>query len=199
MYHPPRQTWCKPQAAGLLLVLLLLLATPCAHGALIDQLKERQSSLRCDNIKVALLLNAIGRQAGVNIFVADNIQETITMDMEGLTLYEAFQLVLEAKGLTYTEKNNVLLVEKLTGAESGVKNLQVRRLCTEYGNAGAYIDQLNPLLTPHGKLTVSSRGDCLIAQDLPLHLERVAALLAELDQPIPQVHIEAKIVDGNMH
>jgi type IV pilus assembly protein PilQ len=177
--------------AGLLVLVFLpahVSATP------LEQLKEHQTSLRCEEMKVALLLRAIGRQAEVNIFVSDDIKDTITLDMEGLSLYEAFKIITDAKQLSYIEKDNIILVEKLSTAEGGLKNFRTEKLCTEYGNAGTYVDQLKPLLSANGKLTVSHRGDCLIVQDLPAQIRRVALILSEMDQPIPQVYIESKIV-----
>lgn len=194
-----RQVFSRCMNSGLFVLiafcLMLTVITPApVNAALLDQLKEHQTSLRCEEMKVSLLLRAIGRQAEVNIFVSDDIKDTITLDMEGLSLYEAFKIITDAKHLSYTEKNNIIMVEKLSTAEGGLKNFRTERLCTEYGNAGSYISQLKPLLSTNGKLTVSHRGDCLIVQDLPTQIKRIALILSEMDQPVPQVYIEAKII-----
>jgi type IV pilus secretin PilQ/predicted competence protein len=136
----------------------------------------------------------MGRQAGINILVADNITDTINLDVEKLSLYEVFQIIMDAKQLHYYQKNNVLFVEKKTDFQGQQRDLASERLCTKFGNAAAYLDQLKPLLSQHGSITVSNRGNCLVIQDRAGNIPRLRTMLVELDQPIPQVHIEARIV-----
>jgi len=139
-------------------------------------------------------LRGMGRQAGINILVADNITDTINLDVEKLSLYEVFQIIMDAKQLRYYQKNNVLFVEKKADFQGQQRDLASERLCTKFGNAAAYLDQLKPLLSQHGSITVSNRGNCLVIQDRAGNIPRLRAMLVELDQPIPQVHIEARIV-----
>jgi type IV pilus secretin PilQ/predicted competence protein len=136
----------------------------------------------------------MGRQAGINILVADNITDTINLDVEKLSLYEVFQIIMDAKQLRYYQKNNVLFVEKKADFQGQQRDLASERLCTKFGNAAAYLDQLKPLLSQHGSITVSNRGNCLVIQDRAGNIPRLRTMLVELDQPIPQVHIEARIV-----
>jgi type IV pilus assembly protein PilQ len=49
-------------------------------------------------------------------------------------------------------------------------------------------------LSSNGSITVSNRGNCLVIQDRAGNIPRLRTMLVELDQPIPQVHIEARIV-----
>ncbi|MDA8164696.1 MAG: hypothetical protein M0017_06670 [Desulfobacteraceae bacterium] len=175
--------------------LLLALVGPArAEGDLVDRLKEHQSFLRGENLPVSMILQAMARQAGINIFVADNIQDTITLNVGNLTLYDVFQLIMEAKGLHYSERNKVLFVEKTADYSQTPKDLMTVRLCTEYGSAGDYLDQLKPLLGSTGRIMVADRGNCLLVQERKETIDRIEQMLAELDRPIPQVHIEARIV-----
>jgi type II secretory pathway component HofQ len=183
-----------PLGYCLVLLLGLLPAATAAEGDLVERLKAHDSSLRGDNLPVPLLLQAIARQAGVNIFVADTIQDTITIQVGNLTLHDVFHLVMEAKGLHYSERNKVIFVEKAADYRQTPRDLVTVRLCTQYGNAADYLDHLKPLLSGHGRITVANRGNCLIVQEREETIGRIEQMLAELDQPIPQVHIEARIV-----
>lgn len=190
------QTIRRLLSLGCCLVVLLSLLTPvaAAHGDLVARLKKHQSSLHGENLPVPLLLQAIGRQAGVNIFVAGNIKDTITINVNDLTLYDIFQIVMEAKGLRYSERNKVIFVEKAADYHQPPQKLLTVRLCTQYGNAADYLDQLKPLLGSQGRIAVADRGNCLIVQGHKETINRIQKMLAELDQPTPQVHIEARIV-----
>ncbi len=161
---------------------------------LLDALKDNTASLRGEELAVPLLLRGIGKQAGINIFVADDITETINIDVEALSLYEMFHVVMDAKQLSYYQKNNVLFVEKRGEAQAELRDMETVRLCTEFGNADSYIEQLKTLLTPKGSIMAGNRNSCLIVRDNEKNIPRIREMLEELDQPIPQVHIEARIV-----
>ena len=169
-------------------------AEPENDAPLLEDLKKFPASLRTENLSVSLLLRGMGRQAGINILVADNITETINLDVEKLNLYEAFQVIMDAKQLRYYQKNNVIFVEKKADSQGQQRDLANERVCTKFGNATAYVDQLKPLLGPNGSITVTNRGNCLVIHDRAGNLPRLREMLIELDQPIPQVHIEARIV-----
>lgn len=169
-------------------------ADPENDAPILAVLKTFPASMRTENLQVSLLLRGMGRQAGINIMVADNITDTINLDVEKLSLYEVFQVIMDAKQLRYYQKNNVLFVEKKADFQGQQRDLASERLCTKFGNAAAYLDQLKPLLGPNGSITVTNRGNCLIIQDRAGNIPRLREMLVELDQPIPQVHIEARIV-----
>jgi type II secretory pathway component HofQ len=169
-------------------------AEPKNEAPLLEALKSFPASLRTENLQVSLLLRGMGRQAGINILVADNITDTINLDVEKLNLYEAFQVIMDAKQLHYYQKNNVIFVEKKADFQGEKRDLVSERLCTKFGNATAYVDQLKPLLSQSGSIIVTNRGNCLVIQDRSGNFPRLREMLAELDQPIPQVHIEARIV-----
>ena len=169
-------------------------ADPENDAPILAVLKTFPASMRTENLQVSLLLRGMGRQAGINIMVADNITDTINLDVEKLSLYEVFQVIMDAKQLRYYQKNNVLFVEKKADFQGQQRDLASERLCTKFGNAAAYIDQMKPLLSPNGSITLTSRGNCLFIQDRAGNIPRLREMLVELDQPIPQVHIEARIV-----
>ena len=177
------------------LVLLGLLMTPGAGaGPLIDALKDHPASIRGENLQVPLLFRAIARQAGITVYVADNIDDTITIEMENRTLYDIFNLVVTAKHLRYYEKDGFLFIQKEADFQSAPVNLATRRICSQYGRAEDYLEQLGKLLSRSGTITPTERGNCLLVVDLPEQLDKVSAMLTELDRPIPQVYIEARIV-----
>ncbi|MFZ5763336.1 MAG: secretin N-terminal domain-containing protein [Thermodesulfobacteriota bacterium] len=187
------------RAIGLLLLLFCLGWCLPAHAtgnesALLDKLKGQPSSIRSENLRVDLLLRSIGKQAGVNIVMAETIDDTITLDVDNVNLYDVFQIIVDTKQLHYYEKNNILFVAKGGGADGRQQDVLTVRLCTQYANAGEYLDALKPLLSASGSLTVANRGNCLIVRDRDVNIARVEEMLAELDTPMPQVHIEARIV-----
>lgn len=163
-------------------------------GALVDRLKDHPSSMKIQEVPVSTMLQVIGRQAGINIYVDDKIDEKITIELENLSLYEVFQLIMSVKKLHYSEKNQVLFVEREVDFQASHDTLAEQRFCTKYGNIGLYLEKLRKSLGSQGSITETNRGNCLIIRDRQENLEVIGRLLTDLDQPVPQVHIEAQIV-----
>ena len=176
-----------------LLILPLLLPT-LSRADLVDRLREYPASMRCENIKVSTLLRTMGRQSGINIFVADNIDNTISFEMEQVSLHDVFQLIIDTQQLRFSEKNNVIFVQKKMDFREEQKDLTTERICTEFGQADQHLDQLLPLKSELGTITVTSRNNCLLIRDRQENIQLISAMLQELDTPIPQLHIEARIV-----
>ncbi|HIJ91765.1 MAG: hypothetical protein OEV91_11185 [Desulfobulbaceae bacterium] len=152
-------------------------------------LKKKQVTVRGENLAVAMLLQSLGKVSGVNIYVADDITETINIDLEDISMYDLFMVVTNSKNLHYSQKNNVIYVEK-----KGVPSAITTQICPENGTAFDYAAQLRPLLSPKGVLTFSERSNCLIVQDSEEVLVRIKTILSNLDTPLSQVHIKASIV-----
>ncbi|MBC8318329.1 MAG: hypothetical protein H8E41_10525 [Desulfobulbaceae bacterium] len=188
--------------SALMPILLLITVLPPAHcqpealaeNSLVERLKNFPTSMRCENLDVSTLLRAMGRQAGVNIFVSDTIIDTITFEMTDVSLFEVFQVILDAKKLHFLEKNNVIFVEKKSDFVEALKDIETSRLCPKFSNASDFTGPLEQLKSPTGRITVTSRDDCLIIQDRRENIAQMQILLKEMDQPVPQVHIEARII-----
>lgn len=168
---------------------------------LIQLLKAHKATVRAEELRVDQLLQAIGRQAGINIVVAADITETISFDVRDISFYEVFHFIMETRQLRYRQLNNVILVEKdkvKDKAEAAAlqQELLTVRVCPRYGQASEFIEQLRPLVSTAtgGSITVTARDACLLLKDREENLQRLEELLIELDRPIPQVHIEARIV-----
>lgn len=161
---------------------------------LIEQFREKTTEIRGEQLEVALLLRAIGRQAGVNVIVDDSIDETISLDLGDTTLYDAFQLLMETKDLRYYESNNAILIERAEDFREDQRDVIMVRLCAKYGDVGNHVSELQVVKSPDGSLTVSRDGNCLVVRDHEDNVERIKELLTDLDSPQPQVHIKARIV-----
>ncbi len=177
----------------LLLVPLLLISTP-AQAELVERLQDFPATMRCEELEVSTLLRAMGRQAGVNIFVADDIEGTISFEADKLTLYDVFQLVINSKDLYYSEDNKVISVKKKADPTDQAKDIINQKICADFGRADRYLQQLRPLKSEMGSISVINQGNCLLVRDHQQNVTLIKDMLKELDAPLPQIHIEARIV-----
>lgn len=185
-----KRRWIWP----VILLLCLLFCSLPAQAALVDQLKEHPAAIRGEDLKVITVLRAIGRQAGLNIFVNDTIIDTISIEMENLTLFDIFHVILNAKKLSYYEKDQIIYVEKQSDFQLEDQSHINKNICTKFGNAGDYIDQLRPMVSKTGSISTNKQGNCLVVRDRQENVDKVTLMISQLDQAMPQVHIEARIV-----
>lgn len=193
----PSKRPCGFFSASLLLLLFVVLVGQAAAGqpsGLVEKLRDYPATLQCENLEVATLLRAIGRQSGLNIYVSDTIKDTISFEMTDVTLYDVFELVLEAKNLHYSETKSALFVETDEDFNKMRKGIVTERICSDYGNSSTLKEQLDHLLSPQGVISATNNDSCLIIKDQQKNVADIKAMLAQIDRPIPQIHIEARMV-----
>jgi type IV pilus assembly protein PilQ len=124
---------------------------------------------------------------------------------------QALDIILRANKLGYLVDGTIVRVAPLSVLADEEK--QRRTLSEQQALAGelrvmtrtlsyATADQVRPLLlksalTQRGTIEVDARTNTLIISDLQSALEKAASLIETLDQPQPQVEIEARIVITN--
>lgn len=161
---------------------------------LADQFRYESTHIRVENLQVSQLLRAIGRKSGVNVIVSEEIKNTISLDLADITLYDLFHLVLETKGLRYYQSNKALVIEREEDFKKEQRDVMTVRLCPGYGNPEGHLQELETQKSEDGTIALTSDGNCLVARDHEDNIRKIKSLLSDLDKPIHQVHIKAKIV-----
>ncbi|MBU0681199.1 MAG: hypothetical protein KKD73_07240, partial [Proteobacteria bacterium] len=188
-----------PHLLGTSLLLLLLFALPLIAGAttstvLVEKLRDFPATLQCENLEVPTLLRAIGRQSAINIYVSDEIKDTISFEMNNVSLYDVFELIIEAKNLHYSEIKSAIFVETEESYNKARKGMVTERICTDYGNSAKLKEQLDHLLSDQGVITATNNDSCLLVKDQQRNVADIKEMLTQIDRPIPQIHIEARVV-----
>lgn len=97
---------------------------------------------------------SIRRKAGVNIIISDSIEETVTIDLEGVEWREALSLVAEAAGCVVVEvSGNVLKVEKPPRVYFAFENADVQKVIDTI----AKISGANIVVAPEVQGTITLR------------------------------------------
>ncbi len=159
---------------------------------------------------ISNVLRLISSESGVNIIAGDDVDGEVTMRLQGVPMDEAFLTILQSLSLGYEVRGNVirvapqsvLLEEEEARAEARaraqeVEPLEVFLLPINYASASDLTQQVDGLLSPRGSVSVDQRTNTLILKDLPQNLESIRMLIETLDAQVPQVLIEARIVETN--
>jgi type IV pilus assembly protein PilQ len=146
----------------------------------------------------------------VNIIASSGVSGTVTMRLRSVPLDQVFLTILQSLQLGFELRGNVIRVapQSVLAAEEGaraeararaqrVQPLEVFLLPVNYASAGDLSSQVSGLLSPRGSVTVDSRTNTLIVKDLSENLGSIRMLIESLDAQVPQVLIEARIVETN--
>jgi len=171
-------------------------------------------SLNFQNVDVRSLLQVIADFTNLNIITSDSVGGTITLRLKDVPWDQALDIILQSKGLDMRKNGNVLLVaprdeiatkEKLElESRNQIQELEPLRseaFVVNYQKADEVrrllVDDKQRLLSKRGSVAVDPRTNQLFVQDTVARLEEVRRLLQRIDIPVPQVLIEARIVEAD--
>jgi len=167
-------------------------------------------SLNFQDIEVRSVLQLIADFTELNLVASDTVNGRITLRLQNVPWDQALDLILKTKGLDKRKIGNVLLVapadeiaarEKLE-LEAQKQVQELAPLKTEYMTINyAKAEELSKLLTKEagfiterGSVAVDKRTNTLIIQETVSKLDEIRYMLEQLDIPVRQVLIEARVV-----
>ncbi|KJH74283.1 type IV pilus secretin PilQ [Pseudomonas sp. ES3-33] len=174
-------------------------------------------SLNFQDIDVRSVLQLIADFTNLNLVASDTIQGGITLRLQNVPWDQALDLVLKTKGLDKRMVGNVLLVapaEEIAARErqelesqkqiaelaplrrellqvNYAKAADIAKLFQSVTSAEAKVDE-------RGSITVDERTNNIIAYQTQNRLDELRRIVAQLDIPVRQVMIEARIVEANV-
>lgn len=174
--------------------------------------KGKRISLNFQNINIRAVLQLLADFTGINIVVSDKVQGNITLRLNDTPWDQALDIILTTQGLEQRKKGNIVLVDtrasldkieedelKTQQAIEKLEPIRSELLQINYAKAvdiGILIkDKQTSLLSPRGKVSVDVRTNTLWIQDTSAKIEEVRDLIKQLDVPVKQVLIEARIVE----
>ncbi|MEG5265489.1 type IV pilus secretin PilQ [Pseudomonas sp. JDS28PS106] len=174
-------------------------------------------SLNFQDIDVRSVLQLIADFTNLNLVASDTVQGGITLRLQNVPWDQALDLVLKTKGLDKRKVGNVLLVapadeiaarerQELESLKQIAELAPLRRelLQVNYAKA-ADIAKLFQSVTSaeaktdeRGSITVDERTNNIIAYQTQDRLDELRRIVSQLDIPVRQVMIEARIVEANV-
>jgi type IV pilus assembly protein PilQ len=87
---------------------------------------------------------------------------------------------------------------KAKESKKKAEDLITRVVAINYSGVKALEDTLKKSLSPRGDMQMDERTNTLIIKDIQRNMDDIVALIKLLDKPIPQVMIEARIVEATL-
>ncbi len=195
--------------------------TPAAAGAEINTPKEdlvvgetryvgRRISLDFQQADISNVLRLIAEVSGFNMVVGEGFKSKVTMKLVSVPWDQALDMILKMNGLGKIRQGNILWIDSMANLakqqteEASAKDAKVR--AEELVDRVFYIRnlQVQELMTslrqyvsPRGLVQMSAGSNALIVRDTETQIGVMKQLVEGLDLEVPQVQIEARIVQAD--
>jgi type IV pilus assembly protein PilQ len=176
-------------------------------------------SLNFQHIDMKTLLQVFADFSGLNIVPTDTVSGPVSVRLNEVPWQQALAIVLQSKGLVSRQEGRVLWVapqgewalreKKQLDAQSAleaVSPLQMLSLRLQYARATEIAQRLQGgttgsasgrWLSARGSVLAEPRTNQLFISDLPARLLDLEKMLSQLDVPVRQILIEARIVEAD--
>lgn len=173
-------------------------------------------SFNFQDIDVRSVLQIIADFTDLNLVASDSVTGRITLRLQNVPWDQALDIVLRTRGLDKREVGNVLMVapaaEIAARERQALDNqrqlqelapLRTEFIQVRYADAARMVQLFQEaggearLLSERGSAVVDERTNSIILTDTPERLSDLRRVLQQLDIPVRQVQIEARIVTAN--
>ena len=171
-------------------------------------------SLNFQNVDVRALLQVIADFTNLNIVVRDSVAGSLTLRLKDVPWDQALDIVLQSKNLDMRKSGNVILVaprEELATQEkleleskqqiAEIEPMRVEVFQLNYQKADAVAkllsDEKQKVLSKGASAVPDQRTNKVFVRDTASRLEEVRRIVSQLDIPVRQVLIEARIVEAD--
>ena len=187
--------------------------------------KGGRITLDFQDVDVRTILQIIAKESGQNIVASDSVQGKMTLNLKDVPWDQALDLVMQARDLDVRKHGNVWNIaprrellnqerEQMRGrreiAELGVllsRSFQLKYKSVEEfktmlesstnGSSSNSNGNANSMLTSRGSAMFDTSTNTMVITDTQDVITKFEKLVAQLDVPVRQVMIEARIVEAS--
>jgi type IV pilus assembly protein PilQ len=170
----------------------------------------RRISLDFQQADITNILRLIAEVSGFNIVVGESVKAKVTMKMVSVPWDQALDMLLKMNNLGMIKQGNIVWVDSLgnisrqqneeaQAKESKVKaeELATRVFYLRNVTAQELMATLKQYMTPRGVINVGVASNALVVRDAESKMSTIKQLVDSLDLEVPQVQIEARIVQAD--
>ncbi len=177
----------------IMLFLLGLMVAPAVAAPPRDTL-----TLTFDRAKLSRVLDILSRETGIKfIYHAELGEQPVSAYLDEVTGPEAVDAILQANDL-YREKipgSDIFLVRKTPEIREIPPALEKETFFLQYARAVELGEILRPMVGQRGQVIVDERTNSITIREPSDSLRELQNIITMLDRPIPQVSIEAILVE----
>lgn len=180
-------------------------------------------SLNFQNIPLRELLHVFADITNFNIVISDSVGGNVSLRLNDVPWDQALEIVLQQKNLAMRKSGSVIWIapqdelvardEQLVKARESavaaepprlelfqlnyVKAEELMGMITNEKEEIKGKENASAFLSSIGKITIDKRTNQVFIYDVPSKLDMIASLIKQIDRPVRQVLIEARIVEAD--
>jgi type IV pilus assembly protein PilQ len=170
--------------------------------------RNKNMTIDVQNANVQTVLRSMSEFSGVNIISGPEVDGKVTAHLKNVPWRQALDIILKSHGYGWREEYGMIRVstlDKLNKEELELQSaerqkdellpLQTQIMSLSYANAAEMQKALKEMLSARGSMEVEKGRNALVVTDIQKIIDKITALVAELDRKTKQVEIVAKMVD----
>jgi type IV pilus assembly protein PilQ len=170
----------------------------------------KRVTLEFADADIRKIFQLIAEVSNLNFLVGDDVSGTISIKLVNVPWDQALDVILETKGLGMKKEGNIVMIrpkgkimsladEELAARRAYERTLDLRTKIFDinFASVSDIAGQFQTFKSERGTISLDSRTNRVIVNDVEPSIERMANLLKALDIPEKQVLIEARIVEAS--
>lgn len=195
----------------LLVYCLALIFSSKLFGNEFKKNEENTISFNFHDVKIRSVLECLSELHGNNLIIDNKIQGKFSISLHHLSWKQALNTILQTQGLAkrsiingwfITTSKQLLKQDRINSDIQQQKNdlspLIFKVVQIRYRKASDISkllkDKTNTLMSKHGRVSLDNPTNSLWIRDSAVQLTKIVASIKELDKPVDQILIEARIV-----
>ncbi|UCG52385.1 MAG: AMIN domain-containing protein [Candidatus Latescibacterota bacterium] len=179
-----------------------------SYAASSGLVKNRNITIDVQGADIQTVLRSFSEFSTTNIIAGPEVEGKVTAHLVNMPWRQAMEVILKSHGFGFREEYGVIRVstiEKLTKEELELQAaerqkdellpLETRIINVSFANASEIRDALKEMLSQRGSMETESGANALVVTDISKNIDKINAMVDELDRKIKQVEIVAKMVD----
>ncbi|MFC1132848.1 type IV pilus secretin PilQ [Pasteurella multocida] len=158
--------------------------------------------LRLKQAPLVEMLQYLALRQHQDLLIDDHLEGTLSLQMKKTTFEKCLQSIAKMKQLEFHQEGKSYYLTSSSGVAANdthhPTSLMTSSIKLHFAKAADVVKSLTSgqgsLLSVGGSLSFDERTNLLLIQDEPQSIQRIKALVAEMDKPIEQIAIEARIV-----
>ena len=186
---------------------LLIMVQECFCEVGEKNVEEQLLTMDFNEAEISDVLRILSEEYGLNIIAGRDITGQVTVSFTDVTLDDALISILKTNGYDYVKEGNIIRVIRL--GQPGVERI-TRIFTLEHVDAKDVKKSLTGMITQYGVIETMTRttgvgsektkgrSNVLIITDIPSNLKKLKEVVSQLDQPVPQIVIQARIMEVSL-
>lgn len=168
------------------------------YSLLSEQQRLQKVNINLTDVDLTEALQILADQLQLNLIVADSVTGSTNLKLNNVTWLDAVTGLSKTHQIAIHLQNNVLWVSNRNDAPTNTERQQLELVRVNFAKASDLAALLNQsgagLLSTAGAISVDERTNTLLINDTEENISAIRQLVTELDRPVRQVMIEARMV-----